>query len=109
MRPVELESRYLSRSVDPTIGSAGQHDGPSAPPYFAECTLEFSLNRPRLCLALASSKRAPIVGQDQFVMCHLHGASGAASYSSTSSRMTISAESPSRGPKRVPRVQPPAR
>jgi hypothetical protein len=113
VRPLEVHGRNLSGRVHAGICASGKHHTRTMPAQPPNGFLELGLYGPATGLPLAAEERGAVIRQGQFVTCHASGGGQRADranctartyYSSTNSRMTISAESPSRGPSFTTRV-----
>src|SRR3990172_4151823 len=106
MRPVKVHHSNLTRRVNASVRSPGQDDRASSPSQFAQGFFEFALHSSGFYLSLASEKVGAVVGKSQLVTCHCSSDLSRQEerlkpfllYSSTNSKITISAESPMRGP-----------
>src|SRR5687768_11378691 len=115
MRPVKVNRSNLTRRVNAGIRSPCKNDQAPGPSQFEQGFFEFTLHRSGFCLPLASEKVRAVVDKSQLVTCHcssdfcrqekrLHlswltvPGKPLVLYSSTNSKITISAESPMRGP-----------
>src|SRR6266498_4995594 len=104
--PVKVKRGNLTHRVNAIVCSPGHHDRTSSPPNFAQGPFEFTLHRSGFCLPLTSEKVRAVVGKSQLITCHCSSDFSRLKkrlkplllYSSTNSKITISAESPMRGP-----------